>query len=60
MIKIIIVVMIIIIITTAAGDYVKFGYPMAGAATVLAWGAVEYAEAYKAAGELLLQNTMIQ
>lgn len=35
-----------------AGDYVKFGYPMAGAATVLAWGAVEYGEAYKAAGEM--------
>lgn len=35
-----------------AGDYVKFGYPMASALTVLAWGAVEYGEAYKAAGEM--------
>ncbi|KAK3892282.1 hypothetical protein Pcinc_003903 [Petrolisthes cinctipes] len=35
-----------------AGDYVKFGFPMAGAATVLAWGAIEYGEAYTAAGEM--------
>ncbi|KAK4290658.1 hypothetical protein Pmani_036457 [Petrolisthes manimaculis] len=35
-----------------AGDYVKFGFPMAGATTVLAWGALEYGDAYTAAGEL--------
>lgn len=35
-----------------AGDYIKFGYPMAGAATVLAWGAVEYGAAYNASGEM--------
>lgn len=34
-----------------AGDYVKFGFPMASSATVLAWGLVEYKEAYKAAGQ---------
>lgn len=34
-----------------AGDYVKFGFPMAGATTMLAWGALEYGEAYTAAGE---------
>ncbi|EDO48248.1 predicted protein, partial [Nematostella vectensis] len=35
-----------------AGDYVKFGFPMASSATVLAWGLVEYRDAYQAAGEL--------
>ncbi|CAL4100749.1 unnamed protein product, partial [Meganyctiphanes norvegica] len=35
-----------------AGDYVKFGFPMAGTATVLAWGAIEYATAYEDAGEM--------
>ena len=34
-----------------AGDYVKFGFPMASSATVLAWGLVEYKEAYEAAGQ---------
>ena len=35
-----------------AGDYVKFGFPMASSATVLAWGLVEYRKAYESAGEL--------
>ncbi|RMX51380.1 hypothetical protein pdam_00011347, partial [Pocillopora damicornis] len=34
-----------------AGDYVKFGFPMASSVTVLAWGIVEYKEAYVAAGQ---------
>ena len=34
-----------------AGDYVKFGFPMASSATVLAWGLVEYKRAYEAAGQ---------
>ena len=34
-----------------AGDYVKFGFPMASSATVLAWGLVDYKKAYKAAGQ---------
>ena len=34
-----------------AGDYVKFGFPMASSATVLAWGLVEYKKAYEAAGQ---------
>ena len=34
-----------------AGDYVKFGFPMASSATVLAWGLVEYKQAYQAAGQ---------
>jgi endoglucanase len=41
-----------------AGDHVKFGFPMAGTATMLAWGAVEYREAYVNSGQLthLLNN----
>ena len=35
-----------------AGDYVKFGYPMAGAMTILAYGGVSYATAYEAAGQM--------
>src|SRR5438876_581317 len=41
-----------------AGDHVKFGFPMAGSTTMLAWGAVEYRQAYANAGQLnaLLDN----
>jgi len=41
-----------------AGDHVKFGFPMAFSATMLAWGAVEYRSAYAASGQLtpLLNN----
>ena len=35
-----------------AGDYVKFGYPMAGAMTILAYGGISYATAYEAAGQM--------
>jgi endoglucanase len=35
-----------------AGDHVKFGFPMAGATTMLAWGAVDYRQAYANAGQL--------
>jgi endoglucanase len=35
-----------------AGDHVKFGFPMAGTATMLAWGLVEYRQGYVAAGQL--------
>lgn len=35
-----------------AGDHVKFGLPMAASATMLAWGVVEYRDAYAAAGQL--------
>jgi len=35
-----------------AGDHVKFGFPMAGATTMLAWGLVEYRQGYVAAGQL--------
>ncbi|MBP1781737.1 glycoside hydrolase family 9 protein [Micromonospora chalcea] len=41
-----------------AGDHVKFGFPMAFSATMLAWGAVEYRDGYVASGQLthLLNN----
>ncbi len=41
-----------------AGDHVKFGFPMAFSATMLAWGAVEYRDAYERSGQLphLLNN----
>ena len=35
-----------------AGDFVKFGFPMASSVTVLTWGLLNYKEAYIAAGEL--------
>ncbi|MDW5326825.1 glycoside hydrolase family 9 protein [Plantactinospora sp. KLBMP9567] len=41
-----------------AGDHVKFGFPMAFSATMLAWGAVEYRSGYQSSGQLphLLNN----
>jgi hypothetical protein len=41
-----------------AGDHVKFGFPMAASATMLAWGGVEYRDAYARSGQLpyLLDN----
>jgi endoglucanase len=35
-----------------AGDHVKFGFPMAGSTTMLAWGIVEYRQGYVASGQL--------
>ncbi len=35
-----------------AGDHVKFGFPMAATATMLAWGAVDYREGYVKTGQL--------
>jgi endoglucanase len=35
-----------------AGDYVKFGYPMAGAMTILSYGGLAYSPAYEAAGQM--------
>uniref|UniRef100_H2YMU1 Endoglucanase n=1 Tax=Ciona savignyi TaxID=51511 RepID=H2YMU1_CIOSA len=35
-----------------AGDNVKFGFPMAFTATTLAWGMIEFKDAYLASGEL--------
>ncbi len=34
-----------------AGDHVKFGQPMAASVNMLAWGGVEYTQAYKQAGQ---------
>lgn len=35
-----------------AGDHVKFGFPMAATATMLAWSVYEYREGYEQAGQL--------
>ena len=35
-----------------AGDHVKFGQPMAASVSMLAWGGVEYTDAYKRSGQL--------
>jgi hypothetical protein len=34
-----------------AGDYVKFGFPCAGFSTLLAYGAIEYEDAYRQSGQ---------
>ena len=34
-----------------AGDHVKFGQPMAASVNMLAWGGVEYTQAYKQSGQ---------
>jgi endoglucanase len=41
-----------------AGDHVKFNFPMAFSTTALAWGAIEYLDAYTKSGQLpaLLNN----
>ena len=35
-----------------SGDYVKFNFPMAFTTTVLSWGLIQYADAYKHVGEM--------
>ncbi|WP_188112092.1 glycoside hydrolase family 9 protein [Aquimarina sp. RZ0] len=35
-----------------AGDHVKFNFPMAYSVTTLAWGAIEYEDAYRDSGQL--------
>ena len=35
-----------------AGDHVKFGFPMAGSMTLLAWGGISYPAGYQKAGML--------
>jgi len=35
-----------------AGDNVKFNFPMSGSATMLAWGAIDFAEGYQKSGQL--------
>jgi hypothetical protein len=42
-----------------AGDHVKFGFPMAFSATMLAWGVVDYPLAYEQAGQMKhIQNNL--
>ena len=36
-----------------AGDHVKFNFPMAASATMLAWGGIEYRDAYEASGQMV-------
>ena len=36
-----------------AGDHVKFGFPMAASVTTLAWGGIEYYDAYQQSGQLI-------
>ena len=35
-----------------AGDHVKFNFPMAASVTMLAWGGVEYKDAYEKSGQM--------
>ena len=35
-----------------AGDFVKFGFPMAAFTTLMAWGAIDYEKAYVQSGQL--------
>jgi hypothetical protein len=44
-----------------AGDHIKFGFAMASSATMLAWGGVEYRDAYVQSGQLqhLLNNLRV-
>jgi endoglucanase len=42
-----------------AGDHVKFNFPMAFSATMLAWGAIDFAGGYNAAGQMtFLKNNL--
>ena len=34
-----------------AGDFVKFGFPMASSVTMLAWGGISYQQGYSEAGK---------
>lgn len=36
-----------------AGDNIKFNFPMASSVTTLAWGGIEYYDAYKKSGQLI-------
>src|SRR5262249_11808748 len=44
-----------------AGDHIKFGFAMASSATMLAWGGVDYRQAYQQSGQLphLLDNLKV-
>ena len=37
----------------SAGDMVKFGFPMAATITVLAWGMIDYKDAFECAGNAI-------
>ena len=44
-----------------AGDHIKFGFAMASSATMLAWGGVDYRQAYQQSGQIqsLLDNLKV-
>lgn len=43
----------------AAGDHVKFGFPMAGAMTQVAWGGISFQAGFEAAGQMdYLKSTL--
>ena len=42
-----------------AGDYVKFGFPMAFSTTLLSWGIINYQTAYNDAKQLKMAYTQI-
>ena len=45
--------------STAAGDHVKFGFPMAGAMTQVAWGGISFQAGFEAAGQMdYLKSTL--
>ncbi len=52
--------MIFTINYSIAGDLVKFGFPMAYTVTVVAWGVIDYEDAYVKAGELENVHKMIK
>jgi endoglucanase len=39
-----------------AGDFVKFGFPMAYTTTVSAWSVIDYPSGYSSAGNKLKRN----
>lgn len=43
-----------------AGDHVKFGFPMAGFTTLLAWGVIDYQDAYASTGNLEAARDVIR
>ncbi|XP_071527884.1 uncharacterized protein [Panulirus ornatus] len=43
-----------------AGDHVKFGFPMAFTATMLAWGLVDFSDGHEAAGQLEYGQTALR
>jgi len=43
-----------------AGDHVKFGLPMTGSLTLLAWGGLEYGSAYQSSGQMTALKSAVR